>query len=382
MYTRPMFDKSLITLAALAIVQASHLSAQEKPPLRIAPNLACKVLHPLGYGAVLAQKAPQIDGKLDDHVWQNSPWTEDFGDIQGSARPAPRFRTRVKMAWDQQYFYVAARLEEPHVWGTLTKHDSVIFQDNDFEIFIDPDGDNQEYFELEINALNTEWDLRLVKAYRDGGPALNEWEVPGLKTAVAVEGTLNNSTDQDTAWTIEWAIPWKSLAEFAGRQCPPKSGDTWRVNFSRVEWRHLIDKSGHYQKIPGFPEENWVWSPQGRIDMHRPETWGHVRFVNSPEEAKKPVLAEDQQARWWLLELYESQKNFQGKTKRYAANFQELGLKLPAEKGWKVQIQTKPDGSDYATTITIPRPGKSNLELKMDADSRIHRNPSWDSDSK
>ena len=60
-----MFDKSLITLAALAIVQASHLSAQEKPPLRIAPNLACKVLHPLGYGAVLAQKAPQIDGKLD-----------------------------------------------------------------------------------------------------------------------------------------------------------------------------------------------------------------------------------------------------------------------------------------------------------------------------
>ena len=78
-----MFDKSLITLAALAIVQASQLAAQEKPPLRIAPNLACKVLHPLGYGAVLAQKAPQIDGKLDDHVWQNAPWSEDFGDIQG-----------------------------------------------------------------------------------------------------------------------------------------------------------------------------------------------------------------------------------------------------------------------------------------------------------
>ena len=47
------------------------------------------------------------------------------------------------MLWDDTYFYVAAHLEEPHVWGTLTKHDTVIFQDNDFEIFIDPDGDNQ-----------------------------------------------------------------------------------------------------------------------------------------------------------------------------------------------------------------------------------------------
>ena len=51
---------------------------------------------------------------------------------------------------------------------TLTEHDSVIFQDNDFEVFIDPDGDNHNYYEIEINALNTEWDLRLPKPYRDG----------------------------------------------------------------------------------------------------------------------------------------------------------------------------------------------------------------------
>ena len=88
------------------------------------------------------------------------------------------------MLWDDTYLYVGALLEEPHVWGTLTKHDSVIFKDNDFEIFIDPDGDNHEYYEIEINALNTEWDLFLTKPYRDGGPAINEWEIPGLKTAV------------------------------------------------------------------------------------------------------------------------------------------------------------------------------------------------------
>ena len=62
-------------------------------------------------------------------------------------------------------------MEEPHVWGTLTKHDSVIFHDNDFEVFIDPNGDTLEYYEFEINALNTGWDLFLDKPYRQGGRA-------------------------------------------------------------------------------------------------------------------------------------------------------------------------------------------------------------------
>jgi hypothetical protein len=62
-------------------------------------------------------------------------------DIQGVDDLRPRFRTRVKMLWDDDYFYVAAELEEPDIWGTLKERDSVIFHDNDFELFIDPDGD-------------------------------------------------------------------------------------------------------------------------------------------------------------------------------------------------------------------------------------------------
>ena len=41
-----------------------------------------------------------------------------------------------------------ALLEEPKPWASLTLHDSVIFKDNDFEIFIDPDGDNHNYYEV------------------------------------------------------------------------------------------------------------------------------------------------------------------------------------------------------------------------------------------
>lgn len=218
-----------------------------------------------------------IDGKLNEAAWRKAPATDAFVDIEGDRKPLPRFTTRVKMLWDEQYFYIAAEMEEPHVWGTLTKRDSVIFHDNDFEVFIDPNGDRNEYYEFEINALNTGWDLFLPKPYRDGGKAQNSWDIIGLQTAVHVQGTLNNPKDKDKGWSVELALPWKALAEYAHKAAPPNDGDEWRVNFSRVEWQHEIVE-GKYQKIPKTKEDNWVWSPQGVINMHVPEMWGVVKF--------------------------------------------------------------------------------------------------------
>lgn len=220
----------------------------------------------------------QIDGRLDDAAWKQAAFTDLFVDIEGDKRPRPRFATRAKMLWDAQYFYIAADMEEPHVWATLTKHDSVIFHDNDFEVFIDPNGDTLEYYEFEVNALNTGWDLFLNKPYRHGGKADNGWEIPGLKTAVHVRGTLNNPNDRDEGWSVEMAFPWKVLGEFAHKPAPPRPNDEWRVNFSRVEWQHQV-KDGKYEKIKGLKEDNWVWSPQGIINMHVPEKWGIVRFL-------------------------------------------------------------------------------------------------------
>ena len=215
----------------------------------------------------------KIDGRLDDAAWSKAEWTDDFIDIEGAAKPKPRFRTRVKMLWDDEYFYIAAEMEEPHVWGTLTKHDSVIFHDNDFEVFIDPNGDTLEYYEFEINALNTGWDLFLDKPYRHGGKASNAWEIPGLRTAVHVDGTLNDPRDTDRGWSVELAFPWKALAEYAHKPTPPRENDEWRVNFSRVEWQHEA-VGGKYRKVPNTKEDNWVWSPQGLVNMHVPEKWG------------------------------------------------------------------------------------------------------------
>jgi hypothetical protein len=336
-------------------------------------------IEPKGYVCGRASGPIEIDGKLDEPSWEKAPWTDAFVDIEGDVRPRPRFRTRAKMLWDDKYFYVAAELEEPHVWGTLTKHDSVIFQDNDFEIFIDPDGDHHQYYELEINALNTEWDLRLGKPYRDGGPALNEWEVPGLKTATHVNGTLNDPSDTDTSWSVEFAIPWKVLAEYANRPSPPKNGDRWRVNFSRVEWQVKHDGKT-YSKVPGTREDNWVWTPQGAIDMHRPERWGEVLFTTAPPGETKFTPDPTMPARDLLMDVYRAQHGYRGKHKRWANSFDGLGLAgkpLPpgvsrpsikaTDKGFEATVTVTPAGGGEARTLTIRQDSRLTDSAVKDA---------------
>jgi hypothetical protein len=221
---------------------------------------------PKSYDCFRAATPIKIDGKLDDPAWKKAGWTTDFIDIEGAAKPKPRFRTRVKMLWDDQYLYIAAELQEPDVKATLTQHDSVIFHDNDFELFLKPPTGTPGYFEFEINALNTSWDLYLNKPYREHGKADNSWDIPGLKTAVALNGTMNDSTDTDHGWTVEIAIPWTAFTSRLPVE-PSKKGTEWRVNFSRVEW-----KAGQPK------EDNWVWSPQAVINMHVPDKWGYVHF--------------------------------------------------------------------------------------------------------
>ncbi len=210
-------------------------------------------LVPRQYICLPAESVPQIDGILDDPAWQDVPWTETFTDIEGPLQREPRLRTRARMMWDTEHFYVAATMMEPHVWGKLTQRDAVIYYDNDFEVFIDPDGDNHLYFELEVNALNTVWDLMLIKPYRDGAPAIDAWDIPGLQTAVQINGTLNDPSDTDESWTVEIAIPWAAMKGGAERPSPPAAGDIWRVNFSRVQWRTQVVAGKQLGVVaPGF----------------------------------------------------------------------------------------------------------------------------------
>jgi hypothetical protein len=334
-------------LAAVALAAASN-----EPPVGLA--------HPKGYVCYRAPSPIVIDGRPDEAAWTKAPWSDAFVDIEGDKKPKPRHRTRVKMLWDDEALYVAAELEEPQVWATLTAHDSVIFHDPDFEVFLDPDGDNHLYGELELNALNTTWDLLLTRPYKDGGKAVNGWEIIGLKTAVHVNGTLNDPRDTDTGWTVEIRWPWAGLKELTGVKIPPRDGDQWRINFSRVEWDFdVVDVK--YVKVKGRPEHNWVWSPQGVIDMHRPERWGYLQFSTGAPGAVAFRPDPDFATKDLLHRVYYAQREYRKKHGRYAGTAEELGL-----KGDDVTIERTRSGFEASA------PGKP-LRWTITQDSRIGR---------
>lgn len=230
------------------------------------PVLAISETLPRVYDAQRTGEKMKIDGCLTESSWNTVKYSEDFADIRGLDWPTPAMKTNVKMLWDNECLYIGARIEEKNITGDITSRDAIIWKNNDFEVFIDPYGDGKLYYEIENNALGTIMDLLMDKPYSEGGVFIMNWDCKGLQLAVSYDGTLNNSKDTDKAWYVEMAIPFAALQrDFKD----PRASKVWRINFSRVEWL-----------VKGGPEENWVWSPTGKVDMHMPSKWGYLRFCD------------------------------------------------------------------------------------------------------
>jgi len=305
------------------------------------------------------QEPITIDGIGNEASWEKAEASMDFVDIEGVKKP--RYKTNVRMLWDETYLYFYAEMEEPHVWGTLKQRDTVIFHNNDFEIFIDPDGDSHNYYEFEMNALNTVWDLLLVKPYREGGPVVDSWEILGLQTAVQVNGTLNNPSDTDKGWSVEVAMPWEVLTEASGSNDVPE-GKFWRINFSRVNWDFEIENGKYTRKKDAngklLPEYNWVWSPQGVINMHEPEHWGYVYF--SPNEAgntEQFAIPKDEQIRWLLYRFYREQKAYFEQKGKYAHSLDELPSSTILQDGTEVELRLEVHGTGWNIQAVSPFTG-------------------------
>ncbi len=221
--------------------------------------------HPRQYIAYRTAGPIAVDGKLNEASWLRAPATELFGNMQAPAEPPPYYATRVKMLWDDEYLYFAAMMEDPDVLATITERDGPIYDDNDFEIFMDIDSDGRWYYEFEMNALNVIYDVLIERRAARLGI---EWNIEGLRTAVQVDGTLNVTGDVDGGWSAEIAWPMASLAEFAGdMSIPPRDEDEWPIGFVRV-----------YRRKPERKTDMWMWSPHRYVRMHYPQSWGIVRF--------------------------------------------------------------------------------------------------------
>lgn len=327
--------RTIMTLMSAVTVLAVWAST----PLteKYAPRLTT----PRMYEAFRTTGKIKIDGRLNEGDWTKARQSEPFTDIRGAGYPEPVKDTYVKMMWDDENLYIGARLQEDNIIAKLSQRDTIIYHDNDFEVFLDPDGDAQNYFEIENNARGVVFDLLLDKPYRSGGSFFVPWNCEGLQLAVSHDGTLNKPSDKDRAWYVEMAIPFDALRrDFTD----PRSLKVWRINFSRVQWL-----------VPGQPEENWVWSPTGKVDMHMPERWGFLHFVDAPvgSAAAAADYNIDMDAYRLLWSLFYEQQERKSQNQEY---FHGIGLSgadmalLPA--GGEISVDAC--NSAFEIAITVP----------------------------
>jgi hypothetical protein len=246
-----------------------------------------------------------IDGDLGKPAWRDVPRSPRFVDMV-SGEPA-LYDTRVACQWDAERFYVAYWIEEPQVNATLRERDSFIWNDNDVELFVAGD---DCYYELEVNAFGTVYEaffvwqdalvrgsrferagfdpmsrnVDLLGGFQDASRygkhprgrrfAFLDFDLAGLETAVRVDGKINDPSTIDRGWTVELALPWKSLAFlFAGRTLPPQEGETLRCDFSRFEAVRV-----HGKPLPENPGSSL--NSHGVYDSHIPESFSAVHFTN------------------------------------------------------------------------------------------------------
>lgn len=83
---------------------------------------------------------------VDKDEWEHVPWSEPFVDIEGTARKPTEYPlTRFKMMHDDSHVFIGAELLEPKIWGTIREKNSTMYHENDFEVFLNPDGSRHHY---------------------------------------------------------------------------------------------------------------------------------------------------------------------------------------------------------------------------------------------
>jgi hypothetical protein len=263
-------------------------------------------LQPETYTAFRTPSPPTAGGSLNDDVWRRAPRTRRFIDMV-TGEPAP-LDTTASVVWDESAVYVAFWAAEPTITATMTERDSLLFYENDLEIFVDG-GDS--YYELEFNAIGTVYEAFYV--WRDAYTKGSRWDVPrfdvhtpnvhsfggdyvpgpttfwtgnhprgtrwafldydldGLDVSVAVDGVLNDPTYASRGWTALVTLPWAGLADLAGgRSLPPGDGDTWGMFLGRFEQVAARDGS----RVTA----GWAAGAFGVADTHVPECFTQIVF--------------------------------------------------------------------------------------------------------
>lgn len=214
-----------------------------------------------------------IDGKGDDKAWADAISTGAFVDVSsGAANTSFPVNGSAKITWDSVNLYILAEISDPTLTGGFrdpksevdkftTTGQPKLWTGDAVELMVDPDGDgdNVDYYELQINTQNkvfhTQYDGYNTPKTEPNGPfGHEEWD-PKVKSAVVLRGTLDNDSDKDDGYTVELAVPWAAFSK--AKRSPPHSGDTWRMNLyamqknSGVAWSPILGQ-GNFHKASRF----------------------------------------------------------------------------------------------------------------------------------
>lgn len=241
---------------------AVRLSTGVKDPRSVVKEIAAVKL---ASGAEIA-----IDGKLSEDAWKSAEVAGPFVDV-GSGREAPNAPTRgaARVLWDDSFLYVGFEVLDQKVHGGWPKdaRDPHLWEKDTVEIMIDPDGDgdNKDYYEIQVSPQNlvfdTQYDDYNAPNGNGRGPFGHEDWSAGLTSVALVHGTIDDDSDRDHGYTVEARIPWTSFAK--AKQAPPPPDTTWRMNF------YAMKNNG-----------GTAWSPiLGMGNFHRASRFGRVRWA-------------------------------------------------------------------------------------------------------
>jgi hypothetical protein len=211
----------------------------------------------------------KIDGKLDEPAWTEAT----AGTLVDVATGQPNHRFPVngsfRLLFGKEGFYVGFEVRDTDIVGGFKngQKDAHLWTKDAVELMIDPDGDgdNRDYYEIQVNPQNLVFDT----AYDDyntpqnppDGPFGHEEWASGVKSAVTLQGTLDKSDDVDQGYTVEALVPWKAFTK--AKHSPPEIGDAWRMNFyamqdgGGVSWSAILGQ-GNFHKASRFGRVLWA----------------------------------------------------------------------------------------------------------------------------
>lgn len=304
---------------------------------------------PYHYTAGIATQAPVIDGVLDDAVWASAKQTISFV-VHNDASQA-QVTTTAKLAFDADNLYVAFYAQDPDITASFTEQDDETYEKDDVvEIFIDPQGDGKDYYEIGISPL-AYYDVVINSL--DPWVSDFDWDIQGLEQAVVVHGTLNDASDIDQGYAAEIKIPLASL-NYTGVN-EGAIADTWRVNLHRAD----------YSTGAGSWETNeWLaWSPIGEFGFHKPAKFGYLHRSNAELFRADSVYRSNETAHYqgvdYVAHYYSTNAPGQSSTDGWRATsvapFNPALIYLPGDKaqrdGQVYQANWYTQGQDPLTSV-------------------------------